>query len=158
MELLLWLENTSLATWVRVGQTVLAYPTILFLHTLGLATVVGLSTFLNLRVLGFAQRLPFAVVTPFIKVIWLAFAVTAASGTALFVANPGPRVESLVFLIKLVFVALALVTLHLMTKRIFRNPLADQSPLPSQARVLAVASMLFWVAATTAGRLMAYIV
>ena len=83
---------------------------------------------------------------------------TFASGTALFIANPAPRVESLVFLIKLVFVALAVVTLHLMTKRIFRNPLADQSPLPRQARVLAVASMLFWVAATTAGRLMAYIV
>jgi hypothetical protein len=158
MELLLWLENTSFATWVREGNTILAYPTILFLHTLGLATVVGLSTFLNLRVLGFARGLPFAVVTPFIRAIWLAFAVTAVSGTALFIANPGPRMESLVFLIKLVFVALALVTLHLMTKRIFRNPLADQSPLPRQARVLAVASLLFWVGATTAGRLMAYIV
>ena len=158
MELLLWLENTSFATWVREGQTILAYPTILFLHTLGLATVAGLTTFLNLRVLGFAGKLPFAVLTPFIPAIWIAFAVTAASGTALFVANPGPRVESLVFPIKLVFVLFAVITLHLMTKRIFRNPLADQSPLPSQARVLAVASMLFWVAATTAGRLMAYIV
>jgi len=158
MELLLWLENTSFATWVREGNTIFAYPTILFLHTLGLATVVGLSTVLNLRVLGIARKLPFAVLTPFIPVIWIAFAVTAASGVALFVANPGPRVESLVFFIKLVFVALAVATLHLMAKRIFRNPLADQSPLPRQARVLAVASMLFWVAATTAGRLMAYIV
>jgi hypothetical protein len=158
MELLLWLENTSFATWVREGATILAYPTILFLHTLGLATVAGLTTVLNLRVLGIARTLPFVVLTPFIPVIWFAFAVTFASGTALFIANPAPRVESLVFLIKLVFVALAVVTLHLMTKRIFRNPLADQSPLPRQARVLAVASMLFWVAATTAGRLMAYIV
>lgn len=158
MELLLWLENTSFATWVREGATILAYPTILFLHTVGLATVAGLTTVLNLRVLGIARTLPFVVLTPFIPVIWIAFAVTFASGTALFIANPAPRVESLVFLIKLVFVALAVVTLHLMTKRIFRNPLADQSPLPRQARVLAVASMLFWVAATTAGRLMAYIV
>ena len=63
MELLLWLENTSFATWVREGSTILAYPTILFLHTLGLATVVGLTTVLNLRVLGIARKLPFAVLS-----------------------------------------------------------------------------------------------
>jgi hypothetical protein len=158
MEFLAWLENTSFATFVREGNTILAYPTVLFLHTLGLGTVAGLSTLLNLRVLGFARGLTFAVLTPFIPAIWVAFAVTAASGTALFVANPAPRLESVVFLVKLVLIALALATLHLMTKRIFRNPVAEQAPLPPEARRLALASMALWAAATTAGRLMAYVV
>ena len=148
MELLLWLENTSFATSGYVkSNSILGYPTILFLHTLGLATVAGLSTFLNLRVLGFAPHsCPLHVLTPFIRAIWVAFAVTAASGTALLVANAAARAQSPVFLIKLVFVALAVVTLQVMTKRVFRNPLADQSPLPRQAHVLAVLSLLFWVA------------
>jgi hypothetical protein len=157
MELLLWLENTRLALFVRESNSILAYPTVLFLHTLGLATVAGLSAFLNLRVLGFARTLPFAALTPFITAIWVGFAVTAASGTALLIANASSKVTSPIFLVKLVFVGLAVATLHLMTKRVFRNPLADRSPLPRQAQVLAASSLLFWVGATMAGRLMAYL-
>lgn len=158
MDVLLWLENTSLATWVREGNTILAYPTVLFLHTLGLATVAGLSAFLNLRVLGFAPSVPVSALKPFIAGAWVAFAVTALSGTALLIANASAKMQSPIFLIKMVFVLLAIATLHLMTKRYVRNPQADHSPLPRQAQVLAAASLFFWVAATTAGRLMAYIV
>ena len=158
MDLLLWLEDTSLSVWIRESNSLLGYPTILFLHTLGLATVAGLSAFLNLRVLGFAPTLPFATLTPFIRAIWVAFAVTAASGTALLIANASAKAQSPVFLVKMVFVALAVVTLQVMTKRIFRNPLADHSPLPRHSHLLAVLSLVFWVAATTAGRLMAYLV
>ena len=158
MEQLLWLEETRLALFVRESNSILAYPTVLFLHTLGLATVAGLSAFLNLRVLGFARTLPFVALTPFITAMWVGFAVTAASGTALLIANITSRLQSPIFLIKLVFVALAVVTMHLLARRVFRNPLADQSPLPRQAHVLAASSLFFWVAATTAGRLMAYIV
>ena len=58
----------------------------------------------------------------------------------------------------MVFVFLAVATLQLMSKRVFRNPRADQAPLPGEARMLAMASLIFWIGATTAGRLMAYIV
>lgn len=157
MDLLLWLENTSLATWVREANSILAYPTVLFFHTLGLATVAGLSAFLSLRVLGFAQGVPFSALQPFIRVIWVAFGVTAASGTALLIANISAKL-TMVFAVKLVFVALAVVTLQMMITRVLRNPMADQGPLPRQANVLALMSLVCWIGATTAGRLMAYIV
>ena len=158
MELLLWLEETRLAAWVGGANTILAYPTVLFLHTIGLVTVAGFSAVLNLRVLGVAPRLPFSALTPFIPIIWVAFAVTAASGTALLLPTASSKVPSAIFLIKLAFVGLALATVHLMSKQIFRNPLADRSPLPRRARVMAASSLFCWAAATTAGRLMAYIV
>lgn len=157
MELLLWIENTSLFTWIRESNSILAYPTILFLHTLGLATVAGLSAFLNLRVLGFAPAVPFSALKPFLRGIWAAFALTAGSGTLLLLANVSSKLTG-IFFVKLVFVALAVVTLQMMTRQIFNNPAADQSPLPRRAHILAVLSLLFWVGATTAGRLMAYIV
>lgn len=158
MEMLLWLEETWLATFVRESNSLLAYPTVLFLHTFGLATVAGLSALLSLRILGFARTVPFAAFRPFITVIWVGFAVTAASGIALLIASVAARLESEIFLIKLVLVALAVVTVHLMGKRVYRNPLADTSPLPPGAYRLAVLSLVLWVGATTAGRLMAYIV
>jgi hypothetical protein len=158
MELLLWLVVTRLAGWVGGANTILAYPTVLFLHTIGLVTVAGFSALLSLRVLGFAPKLPFTALTPFIPAIWVAFAVTAASGTALLLPTASSKVPSAIFLIKLAFVGLGVVTVHLMTKQVFRNPLADRSPLPGRATLLAAASLFCWVAATTAGRLMAYIV
>ena len=158
MEVLQWLEDTSIASWVRDGNTIFAYPTVLFLHTLGLATVAGLSAVLCLRVLGFARTLPLAALTPFITATWAAFAVTAVSGTLLLIASATTKALAPVFLVKLVFVGLAVVTLHLLSKQVFRNPLADQAPLAQRARVLAMSLLLFWVAATTAGRLMAYLI
>jgi hypothetical protein len=157
MEFLQWLENTGLATWIRESNSILAYPTILFCHTLGLGTVAGLSAFVNLRVLGFARGLPFSQLRPFIGAIWAAFALSAISGTALFIANASAKATSPTFIVKLAFVALAMVTVHLIATRVVRNPEADRSPLPRQAQVIALVSIALWVGATTAGRLLAYL-
>jgi hypothetical protein len=157
MEMLLWLEQTWLGVFVRESDSILGYPTILFLHTLGLATVAGLSGVLSLRVLGFGEKVPFVVLTPFVTAIWVGFAVTVASGTALLVADASTKVRMPVLWIKLVFVALALVSVHQLTKRVFRNPLADRSPLAPRARMFAASALACWVGATVAGRLMAYI-
>ena len=158
MEVLQWLEDTSLAIWVRDANTILAYPTILFLHTLGLATVAGLSAFVSLRVLGFARTLPFAALTPFITAIWVSVCGDrrlrhGCCSSPMPHRRRRPRSSSSSSFSSFFGAA----TLHLMTKQVFRNPLADQSPLPRQAHVLAVSLMLCWVAATTAGRLMAYL-
>jgi hypothetical protein len=40
---------------------------------------------------------------------------------------------------------------------VFNTQDIDNKPLPSNAKVLAVVSIAFWIAATTAGRLMAYL-
>jgi hypothetical protein len=157
MELLLWIENTGIAQWVTGSNSILAYPTILFLHTLGLSAVIGLSVFINLRVLGFARGLPFTVLKPFITLIWIAFGLAAVSGTLLLMSTASAKAQSPIFIAKLVFVGFAVVTQHLTTKRSIRTPQADVSPLPRQAHVLALCSLFLWVAATTAGRLIAYL-
>jgi hypothetical protein len=158
MDLLLWLEETWLALYVRESESILGYPTVLFMHTLGLAMVAGFSAVLNLRVLGFARSIPYGALAAFIPVIWIGLAVTVASGTALIVAAASTKLLMPVFHIKLIFVVAALVMLHRLTKQVFRNPLADRSPLPPRAHLLALASLVCWAGATTAGRLMAYIV
>jgi hypothetical protein len=40
---------------------------------------------------------------------------------------------------------------------VFNQPDVDARPLPQGARGLALASIVFWIGATTAGRLMAYL-
>ena len=55
------------------------------------------------------------------------------------------------------FVAFALVNVQLIKRTVFAGTGIDDRPLPSSAKVLALTSLMFWIAATTAGRLMAYL-
>jgi hypothetical protein len=49
------------------------------------------------------------------------------------------------------------VTLQLTRKAALSGEGVDERPVSGTARALAVATLLFWIAATTAGRLMAYL-
>ena len=50
MELLTVLEDSAFSTWLRESTSLWAYPTILTLHTVGLAVLVGLNATVDLRV------------------------------------------------------------------------------------------------------------
>ena len=157
MEFISQLQHSALMDWVRESGSLLGYPTILFLHTMGLATVAGLNGAIDLRLLGVASRIPLAPLTRFFPFIWAAFALTALTGVTLLIADAETKLASPVFYVKLAFIILALINLHLLKTRVFANPDVDRMPVTSQAKVLALSSLILWVAATTAGRLMAYI-
>jgi hypothetical protein len=156
MDFLLWLEQSEFATWVREGGSLLGYPFILFMHTLGLGTLAGVSGSIDLRILGFAPNLPLAPMKRLFPLMWTAFAVTALSGTALLIADATTKLASPIFYVKMVFVALAIANVQLLKAQVFRDGVDDRA-LPANARLLAATSLLLWIAATTAGRLMAYL-
>ena len=43
MEVLEQIEQIGFLVWVREGGSILGYPLVLFLHTLGLGTIAGLN-------------------------------------------------------------------------------------------------------------------
>lgn len=151
------LQDTAFARWIGESGSLLGYPTILFLHTIGLATVAGLNAGINLRILGMAPAIPLSPLVRFYPTMWAAFAVTTLSGIALLMADATTKLAQPVFYVKLLFVALAVVNLQLLRTRVLANPMSDQRPLPRSARVLAITSFLFLAAATVAGRLIAYV-
>lgn len=157
MDFIFRLQHTAAMDWFRESGSLLGYPAVLFLHTLGLGTVAGLSGALDLRLLGVAPRIPLASLTRFFPIIWIAFALSAVSGLVLLVAEAEAKLASPVFWVKMAFLALALVNLHLLRTRVFADPQVDARPIASQAKMLAATSLLLWVAVTTAGRLMAYL-
>src|SRR5678815_3610105 len=97
MDFLLRLEQSGFATWVREGGTIWGYPFILFCHTLGLGTLAGVNGSMDLRILGFAPQVPLAPLKRFFPLLWGAFALTAASGSALLVADATTKLASPVF-------------------------------------------------------------
>jgi hypothetical protein len=156
MAFLASLENSTFGTWVRESSSLWAYPTILFMHTVGLGFLVGLNVAIDLRILGCARKLPLAPFERFYRIMWLAFWINTLSGTALLIADATTKLTNRVFYIKMAFIALAVINMALVRRRVFNDPGIDRAPPGGFARMLAVTSIVLWAGAITAGRLMAY--
>jgi hypothetical protein len=75
----------------------------------------------------------------------------------LLAADATSKMRNLDFGIKMAFIVLAVITQRLIQKRVFGDPEIDTRPFSSNAKMLAVLSLVFWLGAITAGRLLAYV-
>jgi hypothetical protein len=157
MDILHWLESTGLAAWVRESSSIFAYPTILFVHSLGMTIVVGLGISVDMRLMGWAPQIPLEPLERLFPLMWLGFAINAFSGSLLLIADASTKFANPIFYIKLVFIAAALVVTSLMRRKLYGKAAMDKPPLTPYLKVLAFSSLVFWLGAITAGRLMAYL-
>ncbi len=154
---LLWLSSTSFARWINESETIFGYSGILFLHTFGLAIVVGLSTAIDLRLLGAASRMTITAMRPLFRYMWLGFCVNALSGAMLFAADAPRKAANPLFELKLALVAIGVAVMAVIERRMLQMEFgAPGAGSQSGLRMLAVASLLIWAAAIAAGRLIAY--
>ena len=157
MEYFAYLEQTAFFAWVRESRSLLAYPGILLLHTFGMAIVVGLAAGIDLRILGVAPALPLAPLRRFLPLLWAAFGVNAATGTVLLLADATTKLSNPDFFVKMGFILAAVIARIAIDTRVFREPRAVDPRLPPGAKMLAAASIVCWLGAITAGRLLAYV-
>lgn len=153
----IWVEHTAASVWLRESLSVFAFPTILTLHTVGLAFLTGPNAALDLRLLGFAPEVPLAPMRRFFPIMWSGFWLNAVTGLALMLAYPTKALTNPLFWIKLVLIAAAITVLRRI--RMLAFPEAGAEPGAAQSRhlrLLATASLLLWLATITAGRWLAY--
>jgi hypothetical protein len=150
------IENLGLSTWVRESPSKLAYPTILWLHVMGMGVVAGISAVISLRLLGVSSKTPVQPLERLYPLVWWGFWVNAATGTALLMASASKRMIDPTFYVKMIFIFAGVALLQLTRKRVFRNLGPDGAP-PDNAKALAWASLICWLGAITAGRLLAYV-
>jgi hypothetical protein len=148
-------QYSEFGLWVAGGDTIFAFPMILVLHTVGLGIVVGVSALLDFRVLGVARNIPLADLRGAFRVLWWGFALNATTGLVLFIAAAADKAYQKIFYVKLAFIVLALITMSRIRRDVFGGTSAAD-PISPQARTLAAASLLLWMGAIVAGRLMAY--
>ena len=143
---------------MREAPTIWAYATILFLHTVGLGFVVGVNVAIDLRILGVARQMPLAPMRKLFPWMWAGFIVNALSGVALLIADATTKLANPVFLVKMTFIALGVVNMAWSKRKLFDDPATlEQYPPSSRARRVAIVSLVLWIGATTAGRLMGYL-
>jgi hypothetical protein len=134
---------------MRESPSVWAFPTILTLHTAGMAVLVGASWLLDLRLLGLTSRntplSAFRWVFPTIAIGLIVNLVTGVWG----VAVP--------FFVKMLLVVISVVLLLPIRKYTLASN-GGSVEVGGNVRLLAIASILAWAAAVTAGRMLAYLV
>src|ERR1017187_6878948 len=150
------LEQLSISTWVRESPSLLAYPTVLWLHVMGMGIVGGISAVISLRLLGVSPKTPVGPLERLYPLMWLGFWVNAVTGTALLLASASARLVDPTFYIKMIFIFAGVAVLQLTRNKVFRR-LGPDGALPESARALAWAGLICWLGAVAAGRLLGYI-
>jgi hypothetical protein len=150
-----WVEQTALSVWLRESPSFLAFPTVLILHTVGMAFLFGTSVVMSLRILGMAPEIPVPAIARFSHVLWAGFWVNVLSGVALLIATPAKALTNWVFYLKLAFIALALLNAWALHAHL-HDPGLDGKPVSTNGKLLAVTSIVFWIGAVVTGRLLAY--
>jgi len=164
--LLIWLEATGLADWVRSSPA--GYPIMITLHAFGMAIMVGLALALDMRLLGWFSAIPYSALQRFLGVAWLGFGINFISGSALFttqsaskyVFQPGLHGMEFnwVFMGKMTLVfAGAIMAAILQTTVSKESATWPPTSVPAKVKVMAALSIVFWLVAITLGRLTAYL-
>ena len=150
------LQNSAFTEWFLGSDSIWTYPTVLTLHTVGMAILVGASFVIHLRVLQIAPDVPLRRLLPLYRFIWIGFAINLLSGLALFVTEAADRVVDPVFHVKMVSIAAALWLGGVVKRRVIVRSRVPEVTTGA-GRSMAAASLALWATAIVAGRLMAYL-
>ena len=157
MDFLASLEQWRFSVWVLSSGSIWAYPSILTAHTIGMMIVAGIAGVIDLRLIGIAPTVPVKPLERLFPLAWWGFWINAVTGTILLIADATTKLTNTDFYVKMVFVFSGVALLVVMRKKIFGDPDLDKTPLPGRAKGLAWLSLICWMGAITAGRLLAYL-
>ncbi len=146
------LENSALALWV--SESLWAYPGLLSVHIIGLAIVVGLFAMRDLRLLGLFYQIDIQAFLFLNRIAALGFVVNAISGFLLFSSQATIFIQSTPFIVKITAVLVGMliaVIIHLQLS------FANLIKVTNGTKILALISLISWIMAIAAGRLIAYL-
>jgi hypothetical protein len=155
-EILNTIEQSAMSVWIRDTDSLFGFYFILLFHTIGLALLVGGNTVIDLRILGVAPALPLKTLKRLYGIMWAGFGINALTGALLLIAYPTKALTNPVFYAKLTVIALGLIVMVMIKRRVFDDPNLSEESMMAKGRSLAMWSLGFWISAITAGRLLAY--
>jgi hypothetical protein len=151
-----WLETSPVGVEMRTSPFL--YPLVNIVHLLGLVLIVGGIGLLDLRLLGFARRLPLDALYPLLTGAAMAgVLVQIASGIPLFASDAVPLLGNQAFQLKMLLFAAALANVTLF-RLLWRRRLShwDEAP-PITGQAQAALSLMLWLAIGGLGRMIAYL-
>ena len=120
---------------------------------MGMGVLVGASLMFDLRLLGVGRNVALSAYRWIFPVLAIGLSINIVTGILLFIKDPIKWGTAIPFFVKMLLVILSVATLLPTRSLVLRG---DQGK--SNVRLLAIASILAWTGAVTAGRLLAYLV
>lgn len=149
-------EDTGFSTWLRESESPFAFYFILLFHTFGLALLVGANFIVDLRLLGIARAIPLAPLRQLFRIMWIGFTMNALTGMLLVIAYPTKSLTNVDFYVKLAIIGFAVWVMQRLQTQVFEAPGLSETEMMARGAALAKWSLFLWLAAISAGRLLAY--
>ncbi len=150
------IEDSSFSTWLRESESPFGFYFVLLFHTFGLALLVGANSLVDLRLLGFFQKIPLAPLKRFFRIMWIGFGINATTGLLLLTAYTTKALTNPMFYAKLTMIGTAIWILTKLQKNVFAVDTATDADRMARGATLAKWSLVLWLGAISAGRLLAY--
>lgn len=152
-----WVEDTQLAVTIR--QSMWLYPSIETIHIIGIVLLVGPAFMFDLRLLGFSKQLSVRGLAHHL-LPWsrAGLSLVVPSGALLFITNASVLGVDFTFWLKMLLLGVAGINVVIFHTITFPS-VADwnyQTNVPVSARIVAVCSIIVWIAIITCGRWLAY--
>ncbi|MCE7897522.1 MAG: hypothetical protein DYH19_12235 [Gammaproteobacteria bacterium PRO8] len=153
--LFLALQESALGHAMRAAP--MLYPAVEILHILGIVALVGAMLALDLRLLGIGRSVAIQPVAALLLPLARGgFVLAVVMGFLLFSADAAHVIGNPAFQAKLLLIAAALVNILVAHLGPWRRLAFWQADAPAGAKATAFASLLLWLGAVVAGRLIAY--
>jgi len=152
----IYLRHTPQGEFLREARW--GWPIFESLHFLGMSLLLGTVGVFDLRLMGFANRIPIAALHRLIPIGISGFLLNVVTGISFLSATPDQYLFNLAFRWKVTFLAIAGLNVMIFYARTFRRLLDVEpgTPPPIAARVAGAVSLLAWIGVMSAGRLLTF--
>jgi uncharacterized protein DUF6644 len=154
-----WLENTSAGTHIR--ESLWMFPVIETIHIFGIILLVGSTSILDLRLIGWAfkEDTVSKLAERYLPWTWAGFGIQVVTGFLLFASEATKMYDNRAFQIKMLLIASAGVNALLFHALAYKSvDKWEKDPVaPFAARFAGTFSILLWFGIVAAGRWIAYV-
>ena len=153
----LWIKSTELSQAIKAYPWI--WPACESLHFIGLALLVGIAGFLDLRLLGMFPQVPIHAIHRLIKWAIVGFAINLITGTIFLIGAPDQYANNAAWWFKVFFLVLAGVNALFFETMPGRRVLAmgaGEQPPPT-FRIVGAVSLFSWLMVLYWGRMLPFI-
>jgi hypothetical protein len=116
--------------------------------------LVGGNAVIDLRILGIASGLPLKPMKQLFGFMFVGLGINIATGLLLLTGYPTKALTDYDFYVKISFITLGVITMFKVYERVFSDPSLSESDMVARGKTLAKFSLVFWIAAIWAGRML----
>jgi uncharacterized protein DUF6644 len=150
-----WLQDLPFSMWIAGSESLLSFPLVLFLHSVGMGLSAGSAYIVCMRLVGVGRPLPVSSLRIFFKIFWGGFFLNLVTGSILFAAHATTTGYVPMYYAKLALIVVGMVAS--VPIRTFVDGEVSDGVIPPRVKALSVLSLIVWTGVITTGRLIAYV-